>query len=141
MRCEYVIRITGSHDILVLSPEIIGTLIEKIRLSDTKELTIPVEELLPKGYTEYLERVMQNNRMAENIGKQDVYDLTANQIGMLEVKQRQCFDKADAVTTDDAPQFNLEANENFFLLTKQSDSRFLYDYNNGEKIVVSLRYL
>ena len=38
MMCEYSIRITGNHDILVLSPQIIGTLIEKIRCSDTKEL-------------------------------------------------------------------------------------------------------
>lgn len=141
MICEYRIRITGDYDILVLSPQIIGTLLEKIRCSDTKELTIPAEELLPQGYVEYLECVMQTNGVGKNIGRQDVYDLTAKQIGRLKVKQRQCFDKADTVTTDNAPQFNLEASENFFLLTKQSDSRFICDYENGEKIAVSLRYL
>lgn len=141
MICEYTIRITGNQDILVLSPQIIGTLIEKIRCSDTKELIIPADELLPQGYAEYLERVMQTNDIGKNVGRQDVYDLTAKQIRMLKVKQWQCFDKADTVTTDNAPQFNLEANENFFLLTKQSDSRFICDYENGEKIVVSLKYL
>ena len=126
---------------MVLSPEIIGTLIEKTRFSDTKELTIPAKELLPQGYAEYLERVMQTNSIEGHIWKQDVYDLAAKQIGMLKIKQRQCFDKADAVTTETAAQFNLEANENFFLLTKQSDSRFLCEYDNGEKILLSLRYL
>lgn len=136
--CEYTIRITGNQDILVLSPQIIGRLIEKIRCSDTKELIIPADELLPQGYAEYLERVMQTNNIEKNIGRQDAYDLTAKQIGMLKVKRQQCFDKAKAETTENATQFNLETNESFFLLTKQSDSRFVCDYENGEKIVVSL---
>ena len=139
--CEYSIRITGNHDILVLSPQIIGTLIEKIRCSDTKELIIPADELLPQGYVEYLESVMQTNNIEKNIGRQDVYDLTAKQVGMLKVKRQQCFDKAKAETTENATQFNLETNESFFLLTKQSDSSFVCDYENGEKIVVSLKYL
>lgn len=141
MICEYTIRITGNQDILVLSPQIIGTLIEKIRCSDTKELIIPAGELLPQGYAKYLERVMQNNDIGKNVGRQDVYDLTAKQIGMLKVEQQECFDKATAETTDNAARFNLETNEKFFLLTKQSDSRFICDYENGEKIVVELRYL
>ena len=74
-------------------------------------------------------------------GRQDVYDLTARQMGMLKVKQQKCFDKATAETTENAAQFNLETNENFFLLTKQSNSCFVCDYENGEKIVVSLKYL
>lgn len=141
MICEYTIRITGDHDILVLSPQIIGTLIEKIRCSDTKELTIPAEELLPQGYAEYLERVMQINDIGKNVGRQDVYDLTAKQIGMLKIQQQKCFDRATAETTENMAQLNLEANGDFFLLTKQSDSRFICDYENGEKIVVSLKYL
>ena len=140
MICEYTIRITGNQDILVLSPQIIGMLIEKIRCSDTKELIIPADELLPQRYVEYLESVMQTNNIEKNIGRQDVYDLTAKQIGMLKVKRQQCFDKAKAETTENATQFNLETNESFFLLTKQSDSRFVCDYENGEKIVVSLKY-
>ena len=138
---EYRIKITGKYDIIVLSPKIIGTLLEKIRYSDTRELIIPAEELLPQGYTEYLERVMQTNSIGTNIGNQDVYDLTAEQIGMLKVKQQKCFDKATAETIQNVAQFNIETNEEFFLLTKQSDSRFLCDYENGEKIVVSLKYL
>lgn len=69
MICEYTIRITGNYDILVLSPQIIRTLSEKIRCSDTKELIIPADELFPQGYAEYLERVMQTNNIEKNIGR------------------------------------------------------------------------
>lgn len=51
--CAYTIRITGSHNILAISPEIIETLTEKIRCSNTKELIIPADKLLPQGYMEY----------------------------------------------------------------------------------------
>lgn len=84
---------------------------------------------------------MQINDIGKNIGRQDVYDLTAKQIGMLKVKQQKCFDKAKTETAENAEPFNLEKNEKLFLLTKQSDSRFICDYENGEKIVVSLKYL
>lgn len=141
MICEYKIRITGNQEILVLSPKIIGTLIEKIRCSDTKELIIPADELLPQGYAEYLERVMQINDIRKNVGRQDVYDLTAKQIGMLKVEQQKCFGRAVAETVENTAQFNLEASGDFFLLTKQPDSRFICDYENGEKILVSLKYL
>lgn len=141
MICEYKIRITGNQEILVLSPKIIGTLIEKIRCSDTKELIIPADELLPQGYAEYLERVMQINDIRKNVGRQDVYDLTAKQIGMLKVEQQKCFGRVVAETVENTAQFNLEASGDFFLLTKQSDSRFICDYENGEKILVSLKYL
>lgn len=141
MICEYKIRITGNQEILVLSPKIIGTLIEKIRCPDTKELIIPADELLPQGYAEYLERVMQINDIRKNVGRQDVYDLTAKQIGMLKVEQQKCFGRAVAETVENTAQFNLEASGDFFLLTKQSDSRFICDYENGEKILVSLKYL
>ena len=44
---EYRIRITGKYDVIVLSPKMIAVLIEKICSSDTKELVIPAEEILP----------------------------------------------------------------------------------------------
>ena len=46
---EYKIKITGKYDVIVLSPKMIAALIDKIRSSDTKELVIPAEEILPQG--------------------------------------------------------------------------------------------
>ena len=51
---EYKIKITGEYDVIVLSPKMIALLIDKIRNSDTKEMVIPAEEILPQGYVEYL---------------------------------------------------------------------------------------
>lgn len=47
---EYRIRITGEYDVLVVSPRMIERLITRIRQSDSRELVIPAEEILPPGY-------------------------------------------------------------------------------------------
>ena len=44
---EYIIKITGEYEMLVLSPQMISLLIEKIEMSDSKELVISAEEILP----------------------------------------------------------------------------------------------
>lgn len=138
---EYRIKITGKYDVIVLSPNMIARLIDKIRGSDTKEIVIPAEEILPQGYTEYIKRVMQTNSIQPHIGRKNVYDLTAKQIRLLKIDEERCFDKVDVDMPDDTANFNLETNEKFFMLTKQSSSRFICSYENENEIAVTLRYL
>lgn len=69
---EYRIRITGEYDVIVLSPQMIGTLIEKVRHSARKELVIPVEEIFPRGYAEYLSCVLKANMEMPETGTSDM---------------------------------------------------------------------
>ena len=57
----YRIWITGECDFLIVSPDMIAVLIAKMRRSDTREMTVPSEEVLPPEYAEYLTRVMEAN--------------------------------------------------------------------------------
>jgi len=84
---EYRIRITGEYDVLVVSPRMIERLITRIRQSDSRELVIPAEEILPPGYTDYLSRVLEANgeQDGEKSG-QNVYDVLAGQIVDLDVR-------------------------------------------------------
>lgn len=58
---EYIIKITGEYEMLVLSPQMISLLIEKIEISDTKELDYPCGGNSSAGYIEYLARVLSTN--------------------------------------------------------------------------------
>ena len=49
MTCGYRIWIRGEYDISVLSPEIIALLVEKVKKAASKDLIIPVEEIIPRG--------------------------------------------------------------------------------------------
>ena len=95
MTCRYRIWIRGEYDIPVLSPEIIALLVEKVKKAASKDLIIPVEEIIPQGYAEYLVRVMEANMAAGGpCGVREVYGLTARQIGALNVEAHRCFDRA-----------------------------------------------
>ena len=48
MTCGYRIWIRGEYGISVLSPEIIALLVEKVKKAASKDLIIPVEEIIPQ---------------------------------------------------------------------------------------------
>lgn len=139
---EYRIRITGEYDVLVVSPRMIERLITRIRQSDSRELVIPAEEILPPGYTDYLSRVLEANgeQDGEKSG-QNVYDVLAGQIENLKVEEDPCFDRVEAEFPGKipgaGPQFDVEAREQFFLFTKQKNTVFRYVFANedGERRV------
>ena len=145
---EYRIRITGEYDVLVVSPRMLERLIARIRQSDSRELVIPAEEILPPGYTDYLSRVLEANgeQDGEKSG-QNVYDVLAGQIENLKVEEDPCFDRVEAEFPGKipgaGPQFDVEAREQFFLFTKQKNTVFRYVLANedGEEASVLLEYL
>lgn len=46
---EYKIKIVCESDMIVISPKIIASTIEKVRNADSKEIKIPVEELFHRN--------------------------------------------------------------------------------------------
>ena len=89
---EYRIRITGEYDVLVVSPRMIERLITRIRQSDSRELVIPAEEILPPGYADYLARVLEaNGEQNDEKSGQSVYDVLAGQIENLKVEEDLVF--------------------------------------------------
>ncbi len=138
---EYRIRITGKYDVIVLSPKMIAALTEKIRSSDTKELVIPAEEILPQGYAQYLARVLEADmEIAESLPNRSAYTLIAEQIKKLQFNEKDCFERVGVTDPDRIPQFDVDTSEEFFIVTRQENSRFHYSFQsgNGEKINIVL---
>lgn len=145
MTCGYRIWIRGEYGISVLSPEIIALLVEKVKKAASKDLIIPVEEIIPRGYAEYLVRVMEANMAAGGpCGVREVYGLTARQIGALNVEAHRCFDRAclcggDGLGKQDGSsdhaclssqsgpaEFDLRASPLFYMLARREHSNFTY---------------
>lgn len=141
---EYTITITGDYDILVLSPQMIYKLIEKVKDSDTKELVITAEEILPQGYSEYLTRVLQANLPIKqsNTDQNEIYKTISQQIDKLKIGHQKCFDKVDFFSKECATQFLLSTNEYFYMLVKQERTCFSYIFKdlNGKNAKVTLIY-
>lgn len=141
---EYKITITGKYDVIVLSPIMIAALVDKIRSSDTKELVIPAEDILPQGYAEYLTRVLEaNTEVAKVLPSRNAYTLIADQMRKMQFNEKDCFDSVEVRKTESNPQLDMEASKDFFIVTKQESSQFRYVFQgeNGEEISVVLEYL
>lgn len=125
---EYKISMTGEYEILVLSPEIIALLVEKVKISENKELHIPAEEILPQGYADYLARVLEANMGGSPhlSGIPKINDLVAEQIKLLTVNEHKCFDRVMLRTREFHMQFELDANAAFFVLAKQKAASFVF---------------
>lgn len=141
---EYIIKITGEYEMLVLSPQMISLLIEKIEMSDSKELVISAEEILPQGYIEYLAHALSANFEIDQ-SKTDIraaYDMVAEQIDKLEIDTQKCFDDVSFLEEKQDGRFDLNTNEKFYMLVKQKNSIFLYSYRGleGEYIKLTLIY-
>ena len=137
---EYTIRIIGEYDILVLSPQMIAQLIRKIKTSDSKELVISAEEILPQGYSEYLAHVIGSNLDIHQ--ENEVYKIIAGQIDKLKINEQKCFDKVGFTTEPNDIQFMLDTNDYFYMLVKEKKSSFSYVYKelNGKSVKVTLIY-
>lgn len=133
MTCGYRIWIRGEYDISVLSPEIMALLVEKVKKAASKDLIIPVEEIIPRGYAEYLVRVLEVNMTTEApCDMRAVYGMTARQIGALKVEEHKCFDRACLRTQACGTQFDLSASAAFYMLAKQSAPNFTYICKDSE---------
>ncbi len=140
---EYKIKITGNYDILILHPKIISNLIKKVKDSDTKEMIIQADEIMPKNYNEYLKRVLQSNAsITKSASGKNMYELIAEELEKLQVNNKQCFDKVSVVNNKILTSFDVDTNETFYMLIKQRNSQFKYVFknDNGEEITVLLEY-
>ena len=140
----YVIKIKGNYDILIINPKMISNLITKINQSNTKELIVSADEILPEKYVEYLSRVLKANiETTKALQTINPYELIAKEIEKLQVNNENCFDNVKVTENNENTSFDLDTNEKFYMLTKQEDNRFKYVYKNenGEEIIVLLEYL
>lgn len=141
---EYRIKITGKYDVIVISPRIIATLIDKIRHSNIKELVIPAEDILPQEYAEYLTCVLDANpEIAKALPNRNAYTLIAEQIRKLQCNEQDCFDRVEVTEPESNPQFDMDTSEDFYIVTMQKNNHFRYVFKgeDDEKISIVLEYL
>ena len=141
---EYVIKIKGNYDILIINPKMISNLITKISQADTKELTISADEILPEKYVEYLSRVLKANiETTKALQTINPYELIAKEIEKLQVNNENCFDNVKVTENNENTSFDIDTNEKFYMLIKEKNNQFKYVYKNenGEEISVLLEYL
>ena len=59
---EYKLKINGEIDFIIISPQVLSSLISQIHSSPEREVAVNIEDIMPPGFTDYLLRVINVNR-------------------------------------------------------------------------------
>lgn len=51
---EYRLKITGMEEFIIISPKVLALLLKKINGMENHTIEIPVESIMPPGYTQYV---------------------------------------------------------------------------------------
>ena len=141
---EYKIRINGGADFVVVFPEVISSLISKIRDNGNEELVVGIEEVMPEQMTEYLLRVLNTNRFTNSqfrfrqiledpITKEGLYQVLGEQLRGMDIDERKCFYKVELIEmlTGDSG-LEIECTIPFLLACKYTAAVFLYTAGTGK---------
>lgn len=149
---EYKIRINGGADFVVVFPEVISSLISKIRDNGNEELVVGIEEVMPEQMTEYLLRALNTNRFTNSqfrfrqiledpITKEGLYRVLGEQLQSMDIDERKCFDKVELVEMLSGDSgLEIECTIPFLWACKDTAAVFLYTFPDGEKEKIRIEY-
>ncbi len=150
---EYKISIVGVTDFIIISPDVLGLLFQKIRESSKQQMDIPVESIMPISYTKYLESVLNVNRdkkmfryrqiSEKELKKEQIYKILERQMKNLKVEKEECFEKFALLEENTEAQYtySVETEKDFFCLCQDEECKFTYVFPDGrqERITLSCR--
>ena len=149
---EYRLTINGGGDFVIITPQMLSSLISQIHRTPERELRVAVREILPQGLEDYMEKIINTNRytatcfrysqiLEDPITKKELYRIVRGQLEVLEIDQTACFQSivlADTISGEAG--FDIACKESFFWACKDSRVRFVYICPDGEQEMLILKY-
>lgn len=142
---EFKLRITGVENFAIISSSVLGMLIQKISKSDSCVLEIPVESIMPPGFTQYLVNVLNSNRenrlfqynqiKDDPVRAEHIYQIMQYQMQQLQIESEDCFQKIILCTgnAEESMRYEVEAKNSFFCICKNENSKFIYVFPDGRQ--------
>ncbi len=142
------LKIEGGNDFVIVTARMLSALICRIQGLAVRRFTISVEEIMPRGLEQYLERLINTNRHAaacfrysyiseDPITKNELYRIVRTQLEVLEMDRTACFQSivpADAADGDIL--FHIACTEAFFRVCKDSALRLEYICREGQREII-----
>lgn len=143
---EYKLKINGEIDFIIISPQVLSSLISQIHSSPEREVAVNIEDIMPPGFTDYLLRVINVNRFTnerfryryilENpITKKGLYEILRQQLSNAGIEKSPCFQTIRLTDTFRGDvELDMECNEPFSGPAKiQQQSLFTRSRMDGRK--------
>ena len=149
---EYKLSITGMADYVIISPEVLRLLLQKIKDSPYPYTEIAAESIMPEGYAQYLANVLNSNRgkkkfrfcqiPEQELGKEQIYRILEYHMKNLRIEKKECFEHFFLIAegSENKYTYSMESERHFFCICRNEESRFLYVYPDGRQECVSLKW-
>ena len=149
---EYRLKITDVEEFIIISPKVLALLLKKIHGMENHTIEIPVESIMPPGYTQYLLNVINSNRShklfnffsttEEPLQKEHIYKIIEHQMRNLKIESEECFKKIvlHVGDSEDIAEYEIETMDFFFCLCKNENSRFVYIFPDGNRESIFVEY-
>ena len=123
---EYTLIIKGEMDFIILSPQVLSSLITQIHNSPERKVVVSIESIMPPKFTDYLLRVINSNRFSnerfryryilENpVTKKGMYEILRQQLSRTNTERFPCFQTIQLTDTFQGNvELDMECNDLFF---------------------------
>ena len=149
---EYKLKINGEIDFIIISPQVLSSLISQIHNSPEREVAVNIEDIMPPGFTDYLLRVINVNRFTnerfryhyilENpVTKKGLYEILQQQLSNADIEKSPCFQTIRLTDTFRGDvELDVECNEPFFWACKDTAAKFVYTFPDGREETLVIEY-
>lgn len=149
---EYRLKINGEIDFIVISPQVLSSLIAQIHSSPEQEVTVSIADIMPPGFTDYLLRVINSNRFTnkcfryhyilENpVTKKGLYEILRQQLSGADMEKSPCFQVIRLTDTFRGNvKLDMECSEPFFWACKDTAAKFVYTFSDGREETLVIEY-
>lgn len=149
---EYKLKINGEIDFIIVSPKVLSSLIARIHNSPKREVAVNIEDIMPRGFIDYLLRVINVNRFTnerfryrhilENpVTKKGLYEILRQQLSNTNIEHFSCFKTIRLTDTFRGDvELDMECNEPFFWACKDTTAKFIYMFPDGQQETLVIEY-
>ena len=95
---KYKLKINGEIDFIIISPQVLSSLISQIHNSPECEVAVNIEDIMPPGFTDYLLRVINVNRFTnERFRYRYILENPVTKKGLYEILRQQLSNTDETV--------------------------------------------
>lgn len=115
-------------------------------------MEIPVESIMPPGYTQYLLNVINSNRELKVfhfsqikdalLSEEHIYQIIEHQMQRLQIEMDDCFENIVLCVdnSEKSMKYDVETKNLFFCICKNENSRFVYVFPDGNRETILVEW-
>ena len=136
---EYTLIIKGEMDFIILSPQVLSSLITQIHNSPERKVVVSIESIMPPKFSN--ERFRYRYILENPVTKKGMYEILRQQLSRTNTERFPCFQTIQLTDTFQGNvELDMECNDLFFWACKDTAAKFVYTFPDGREETLVIEY-